>query len=113
MDRVKASGPDGYIALFFFYQNQWSNVKDSLLRFISNCFNGSLPVQVVNGTLLSLILKVANPVNITQYHPIGLCYVNYNILTKVIVQRMQAYMLDLIGEEQSSFVLGRQVIVTL
>lgn len=104
---VKSPSSDGYIALF--YQNQWPNIKDSLLLFISNCFDGSLLVEAVNNTLLSLILKVANPANITQFRPIGLCNVNYKILTKIIVHRIQAYILDLIGEEQLSFVPGRKI----
>lgn len=107
MNGVKAPGPNGFIALF--YRNQWFNIKDSLHSFVTNCFNGSLPIAAVNGTLISLIPNVPHSETITQFRPINLCNVNYKILTKILVQRIQPFVSKLIGEEQASFVPGRQI----
>lgn len=86
MNGIKAHIPNGYIALF--YQNQWSNIKDSLLSFIINFFNDPLLMAIVNGTLISLIPKVPSLKNVTQFRPIILCNVNCKILSKILVQRI-------------------------
>lgn len=104
MNRAKAHGPDGYIALF--YQNQWSNVKDSLISFITNCFNNLALIDTVNGVLISFIPEATISENITQFRPIRLCNVNYKILTKIPVQRIQPFMSNLIGQEQAIFAMG-------
>lgn len=67
-------------------------------------------MESVNQTNISLIPKVTTPDYISQFKPIGLCNVNYKILTKLLVQRIQPFMNKIVRPEQSSFVLGRQIV---
>lgn len=78
--------------------------------FIQNIFRDGTGVVEINKTLISLIPKVPHPDVITQFRPIGLCNVDYKILFKVIVTKIQPLLPNLIGDEQTSFILGRQII---
>jgi hypothetical protein len=102
-----ASGPDGFQP--FFYQSQWSVVGISVCDFIRNIFNGKSKVAEVNQTHLVLIPKVNAPEYIYQFQPIGLCNVNYKIVSKIIVKKLNLIMPELISESQSSFIPGRNI----
>ena len=57
MGRLKAQGPDGYQPIF--YHKCWDIAGDSVIRFVSDCFEtGNLPTGT-NDALLVLIAKVA------------------------------------------------------
>ena len=60
----------------------------------------------LNDTTITLIPKVRNPQKIAQYRPISLCPVMYKIAVKVVANRLCLILDEVIGEEQSAFVLG-------
>lgn len=68
--------------------------------------NGEFPVHL-NRSLITLIPKIDNPENITQFRPITLCNVSYKIVTKIIVQRLRCVLDKIVGPFQASFMLGR------
>ena len=61
---------------------------------------------VMNRTVLCLIPKVDAPTRMSQFRPIALCTVVYKVITKAIVNCLKAFMPDIIGPTQSSFVPG-------
>lgn len=71
---------------------------------------GKTTISGMNDTFIALIPKVCNPCSISQFRPIGLCNVNYKILSKALAQRIKPLMNILVGEEQSGFVPNRQII---
>lgn len=108
MGPSKAARTDGFSTLFF--QSQWEVVGESVVRFVQQAFNsGNFPPNL-NSTLLVLIPKVMNLENIIQFRPISLCNVAYKILTKVLSNRMKLVMSSLIGQGQTSFVAGRNIV---
>ncbi|KAL6190712.1 hypothetical protein ACLB2K_037106 [Fragaria x ananassa] len=62
-----------------------------------------------NCTYMALIPKVDNPEVASQFRHIALCNFGYKILTKIISNRLKLFMSDLITENQSAFVSGRQI----
>lgn len=97
MGPTKAPGPNGFPTAF--YQNCWSTVKVSLMDWINLVLSGNKSVSSINNTLISLIPKVPHLEVLLQFRPIRLFNVNYKVLTKLLVQRIQPLMDKLIGEE--------------
>ena len=69
MHDLKASGPDGFPALF--YKEFWPMVGDAVTNAILSFFtNGCLPREA-NSSLIVLIPKSANPTTANNFHPIA------------------------------------------
>ncbi|XP_061347266.1 uncharacterized protein LOC133292825 [Gastrolobium bilobum] len=107
MNAFKASGLDGFPAIFF--QKQWNLVKDQVYNAVIDMWSNPDRVEEFNNTLLVLIPKVKRPDCISQFRPISLFPVLYKILSRVIVHRLKPVMDKLISPSQVSFVPGRQI----
>jgi len=63
----------------------------------------------LNSTFLELIPKTGNSNEPQGFRPISLCNVVYKILPTIMVNRLKPILLDLITQEQTGFVKGRQI----
>lgn len=68
---LKAPGPDGLHP--YFYQQYWSDIKQSVTTFYHHIFRDQANPSEINTTYLCLIPKNKHPASITQYRPISLC----------------------------------------
>ncbi|GLT58322.1 hypothetical protein SLA2020_312230 [Shorea laevis] len=106
MKAFKAPGPDGTHP--FFYQRMWHSVKDTILLDIQQIFmTGTVPPNW-NECLITLIPNVNSPETINQFRPIGLCNINYKIVSKIIVHRLKPLLDSIISPCQANFVPGRR-----
>ncbi|KAL9668767.1 hypothetical protein QQ045_006307 [Rhodiola kirilowii] len=104
---LKAPGKDGFSAAFI--QNCWHVVKD---HFIANCLmflNDGILSDKANITLTTLIPKQKQAVRISDYRPISLIGVKEKVLSKVIANRLQQVLLEIISDEQCAFVQNRLI----
>ncbi|CAM8950433.1 unnamed protein product [Rhodiola kirilowii] len=103
----KAPGKDGFSAAFI--QSCWSIIKD---HFIADCLSflnhGHLNNQA-NVTLITLIPKQKEAIKITDYRPISLIGVKEKVLSKVIANRLQQILQEVISDEQCAFVRNRLI----
>jgi hypothetical protein len=107
-DGSKDPGPDGFN--FKFYRFAWNFIADDLLDLAKNFFKtGRLP-KGVNHAYIHLILKTASLVGFKDFRPISLIHVIYKIMAKVLSSHLKAVMHDLISENQTAFLTGRQII---
>lgn len=104
----KAPGPDGMSPLFF--QKYWSIVSTDVVNFVKCFFQFSCLPKATNETLVTLILKIQNPIDLKHFRPISLCNVVYKIISKILANRMKAVLGHCISQAQSAFVPGRQII---
>ena len=51
---------------------------------------------------------MAHPEQITQFHPISLCNTLYKVLSRILVQRLKPYMVEIINPCQAGFVSGHR-----
>lgn len=73
------------------------------------CFHSNNIPTEINRTLIVLIPKVDQPINIRMYRPISLCPIIYKTITKIVANRLKAILSNLIGPTQTSFVPGRHI----
>ncbi|XP_062014406.1 uncharacterized protein LOC133730919 [Rosa rugosa] len=104
---LKAPGPDGFSGTF--YQAYWEIVKDIVLNASGQILTTASVPESFNCTNIALIPKVDVPQLASHFRPIALCNFAYKILTKIISNRLKPFMPDLISENQSAFVTGRQI----
>lgn len=101
---TKASGPDGFPALF--YHKYWDIVRGKTVDDCLAILNQSELARGWNHTNIALIPKSCQARLVSDYRPIRLCNVSYKIVTKVIANRLKFVLNDIIDECQSAFIPG-------
>lgn len=89
-----------------FFQLNWNVIKSDLLSFVQNYFRTGTSSTDLNGTLIVLIPKIECPKKLSQFHPISLCSVLYKLVTKVIINRVKAFLPSIVMPTKSNFVSG-------
>ncbi|XP_075665470.1 uncharacterized protein LOC142635149 [Castanea sativa] len=103
----KAAGTDGMPPLF--YQAFWQNVGPDISEAVLSCLNTSTLLKSIDHTFITLIPKVCNLENVSEFRPIGLCNVPYKIISKVIANRLKPLLNSIISEAQSAFTADRLI----
>ncbi|XP_028052598.1 uncharacterized protein LOC114257077 [Camellia sinensis] len=67
-------------------------------------------VKGINSSFITLVSKKENPVGLADYRPISLVSSLYKILTKVLSSRLKAVIPQIISENQSAFIGGRNIL---
>ncbi|KAJ6889555.1 hypothetical protein NC652_030338 [Populus alba x Populus x berolinensis] len=104
---TKAPGPDGYNALF--YKKSWDIIKADFTAAIRFFFSTNLLPRCVNATRVALVPKTEQPACMSDFRPISCCNVLYKCISKLIVIRLKAALVDVIGPSQSVFLPGRNI----
>ncbi|GLT88308.1 hypothetical protein SLE2022_063410 [Rubroshorea leprosula] len=107
-DSAKAPGPDGLS--FGLLKTEWEVVKNDILKFLADFHTNSKLVRGSNSSFLVLIPKKENPQGLAEYRPISLIGCMYKILAKILANRLSKVLNGLIGEQQSAFIGGRQLV---
>ena len=92
-----------------FYQKYWNIVGNSVTNMVLNVLNNNLPITEINKTNISLIPKKNNPTKMTEFRPISLCNVIYKIISKLLVNKIQPLLHNIISLCQSAFVPDRWI----
>ena len=92
MGATKAPGNDGYLALF--YQASQDKMGNSFYDFMKGVSDGTVEIERVYQTLLSLVRKQDHSEFVNQFRPISLCNVIYKNITKVIVNKSLVLFLE-------------------
>lgn len=102
----KAPGSNGLHARFF--QCFWLLVVGSVREEVKSIFTSRKTPKYLNKTLITLIPKCKSLSTLNNYCPINLCNTVYQIVSKIIVARIQPLSDNLVSPLQSAFVPGRK-----
>ena len=107
-DPTKALGYNGFNLKCL--KHVWPIVGEEFGRCILNFFEeGKLPAGI-NITWVSLVPKRKEALHIMDFRPISLIGSIYKVIAKVMSRRLKGVMPELIGEAQTAFVRGRQIL---
>ena len=63
-----------------------------------------------NSSFITLIPNIANPIHINDFRPISLIGMRYNIIAKVLANRLSKVIDKVVSKEQSAFISGRCIL---
>lgn len=92
-----------------FFKKCWQIVRVDMLQFMREFHQNASLVGGINSSFIALIPKVLSPC-LNEYRPISLIGSLYKILAKVLANRMKKVMPKIIGEVQSAFLGGRNIL---
>jgi len=107
-DSYKSPGPDG-ISLGFI-KDFWPELKNDLMRFVSDFHRHGRLSKGINSTFIALIPKIDNPQRLNDFRPIALVGCLYKILAKVLANRLRQVIGIVNSETQLAIVKDMQIL---
>ena len=108
MEGDKTPSLDGFTMAFF--HKCWKVVEVDVMAVFKHFHRYFEFEWSLNASLLSLIPKKNNAINIKDFWPINLVGSVDKLLSKVLANRLRVVLDNLISESQNSFVGGRQIL---
>ena len=107
MGNNKASGPDGYNALFF--KKAWNIIGDDIFVAVNEFFMLAKLLKQINHALIALIPKSDQASQVNHFRPISCCNLLYKIISKILANRIVSVLEHIIGASQSAFLKNRKM----
>lgn len=98
----KVPGSDGIPA--FFFHKFWLLVKIDVINTAQAFFHSGSLFKPLNHTFITLIPKVTYLEEVNHFRLISLCNVVYNVISKIIVNKLKPFMDNLITPYQNAFI---------
>ena len=107
MHPSKSPGPDGMIP--FFFHKYCHIIGDDVISAVLSFLKSGHLLRKLNYTHIVLIPKIPSPQRISDFRPISLCNVIYKIISKVLANRLQRVLPQIISDAQSAFIPRRLI----
>ena len=107
MDSDKAPEPDGMSALFFKHYRHL--IGDDIVDGVLSFFRGDRMLREINHTFVTLIPKHERAAMANQCRPISLCNVLYEIISKLLANKLRPLLHKIISPRQAAFIQGRKI----
>jgi len=107
-DCFKCPGPDG--ANLGFIKDFWCDIKEDIMRFVTDFHRNGKLLKGINITFITLIPKKDCPQSLNDFRPISLVGSLNKVLVKLLDNRLWNVIGSVISDTQSAFVKGRQIL---
>jgi hypothetical protein len=98
----RAPGPYGFNALFL--KKYWPIIKQDVYQLCQELYHGSISLQSINSSFITLVPKINNPISTNDFQPIALLNSILKLITKLLSKRLQNVILQLIHKNQYGFI---------
>lgn len=98
----KVPGPDGFNGMFI--KKCWNIIKDEYYQLCTDFFNGNIDLEAINNSFIILVPKKNSPEMVNDYRPISLLNCSIKLLTKLLAERLQLIILNLLHANQYGFI---------
>lgn len=105
MPSNKSPGPDGFPSELF--KTTSPILAHDFKVSVQSVFKYGFLPKVVNSTILSLLPKKTDSMEMRDYRSIACCNVLYKAVSKIIANRLKLLLPRMITKNQSDFVKGR------
>jgi mannosylglycoprotein endo-beta-mannosidase len=105
--KERSPGPDGWTTEFF--SHFFDIVGPDLLSMVEDVRIRGKISKSINSTFLVMIPKKNNAVSFNDYRPISLCNLIYELVSKVIANRLKPFLEKGLSAEQLGFLKGRRI----
>ena len=103
----RAPGPDGFNGAFL--KACWPIIKHDFYDLCAQFYDGTLDINSINDGLITLIPKINSPETVNDYRPIMLLNCCLKLITKLLADRLQTSILELVHCNQYGFIKGRTI----
>ena len=103
----KAPGPDGFNSMFV--KRCWQIIKDDFYKLCDAFFNLDVNLESINNSFITLVAKVNNSKSVNDYRTISLLNMDIKLLTKLLADRLQLVILQLLHTNQYGFIRSRTI----
>ncbi|XP_028058886.1 uncharacterized protein LOC114262720 [Camellia sinensis] len=107
-NRNKAPGPNDFNLMFF--QKFWKVLKGEVLKFMQEFHASGSLILGLNSSFITLVPKKEKALSLNEFRSISLIGFAYKILSKVLTNRLKLVMPSIIGDSESAFLEGRNML---
>lgn len=107
MPSDKALGLDGFNTDFM--KKCWSILSQDFYNLCSAFYDENVCLKSINGSHITLVPKSDNPLKVIDYRPISLLNILVKILTKLLANRLQLVLPNLIHKNQYGFIKSKAI----
>jgi hypothetical protein len=107
MSTDRSPGPDGFNGLFV--KKCWPIIQEDFYRLASDFHKGTLKMENINSSYITLIPKKSGPLGANDFRPISLTNVCLKFLTKMVADRLQNKILECLHKNQYGFLRTRSI----
>ena len=103
----RAPGPDGFNGAFI--KACWPIIKHDIYQLCEEFHGGNLNLESINYGHITLIPKTNAPVTVNDFRPITLLNCCLKLITKILANRLQKIILQIVHRNQYGFLRGRSI----
>ena len=105
MPSHKSPGPDRFPCEF--YRVAWPVIGQDFIVAVQSVFRYGFLPKGVNSTILALVPKKVDYLEMKDFRLIACCNVLYKVVSKILANRLKRVLPEIIAENQSAFIKGR------
>ena len=103
----KAPGPDGFNNEFI--KKCWHFIKEDFYALCLAFQNNSVCLQSINDSFITLVPKTDGAQQVGEFRPISLLNCSIKLITKLLANRLQSVILQLVHQNQYGFIRTRTI----